>query len=180
MKKKILSVFTQIFTTALIAVLLSALFLNISTLWTVDKIQRGESVTGGYFCAIIGSGSMEPTVSVNDLLFIKGSTLYQAEEIITFVSRKGSLITHRVKEVSNGGYITQGDANNIPDNEITKQRVLGKVVFVIPGIGGIIDGIISPVGTLFLTCIFMLIFLIQRIRRPQNEDEHSFDDPYEN
>ena len=185
MKKKIFLVLSKLPLIAVITVLLSALFLNLSTLWAVDKIQRGGPITSGYFCAIIGSGSMEPTVFVNDLLLIKSEASYRSGDIITYVSPRGGLITHRVKEVSDYGYIAQGDSNNIPDEEISKQRALGKVVFVIPRAGGVIDGILSPAGIALLGCICSLLWLIQRIRRNQNEDdwdtaEDSFEDTSEN
>jgi len=170
MKKKVFFVITRLPIIALGTVLLLALFLNISTLWSFDKIQRGGLVTSGYFCAIIGSGSMEPTVSVNDLLLIKSETSYQTEDIITYVSPQGGLITHRVKEVLDYGYIAQGDANNIPDEEVSGQRVLGRMIFVIPRVGGVIDGILSPAGITLLVCICLLLKLIQRIRRDQNGD----------
>ena len=171
MKKKILVGITKLPLFALGAVLFSVLFLNLSTLWSVGKIQRGGDVTSGYFCAIIGSGSMEPTIFVNDLLLVKSEASYQIEDIITYVSPQGGLVTHRVKEVLDGGYMAQGDANNILDEEISGQRVLGKVVFILPKAGGIIDGILSPAGITLLGCICLLLWLIQRIRRDQNEEE---------
>ena len=171
MKKKTFSVFSKLPLIALSTVLLSALFFNLSTLWSVGKIQRGGFVTSGYFCAIIGSGSMEPTAFVNDFLLIKSETSYRTEDIITYVSPQGSLITHRVKEVLDHGYIAQGDANNIPDEEISRQRVLGRMIFVIPRAGGVIDSVLSPAGITLLGCICLLLKLVQRIRRDQNEDE---------
>ena len=89
---------------------------------------------------------------------------------ITYVSPQGGLITHRVKEVLDYGYIAQGDANNIPDEEVSGQRVLGRMIFVIPRVGGVIDGILSPAGITLLVCICLLLKLIQRIRRDQNGD----------
>ena len=171
MKKKILLVFAKLPLIAVCAVLLSALFLNLSTLWSVGRIQRGGLVTSGYFCAIIGSGSMEPTVFVNDMLLVKGDASYRAEDIITYVSPRGNLITHRVTEVLDYGYIAQGDANNIPDEEISGQRVLGKVVFVLPRAGAVIYGLLSPAGIILSGCVCLLLWLIQRMRRDQNEDK---------
>ena len=171
MKKKVLLVFAKLPLLTLGAALLAALFLNLSTLWSIGRINRGESVTSGYFCAIIGSGSMEPAVFVNDLLLVKSEAYYQEEDIITYVSPQGGLITHRVKDVLDYGYIAQGDANNIPDEEISGQRVLGKVVFVIPRAGGVIEGVLSPAGIGLLGCIGLLLWLIQRIRGDKNEDE---------
>jgi len=171
MEKKLISIITKILIKASTAVLLLTLFLNVSTLWSTGEINGGKAVKSGYFCAIIDSGSMMPAISVNDLLLIKGGDAYQADDIITYVSPRGALVTHRVKEVSDKGYIAQGDANNIPDEEISAQRVLGKVIFVIPGAGGIIDGIISPAGAGLSVCIVLLVWLIRRIRGDQNEDE---------
>ena len=133
--------------------------------------RSGDAVTTGYFSAIVGSGSMEPTVSVNDLLIVKGEKSYQKGDIITYVSPGGSLITHRVEEVSDGGYVAKGDANNIPDEEITEQMVLGKLIYVIPKAGRIIDAVVSPAGIAFWACIFLFVLLIQKIRRDENKDE---------
>jgi len=183
MKKKLGSVITKISTAVLVVVLLSTLLLNVLTLSLVGKIKSGASVSSGFSCAIIGSGSMEPTISVNDLLLIKGWESYQAGDIITYVSPKGALVTHRIKEVLDNGYITQGDANNIADEEVLRQRVMGRVIFVMPVAGGIIDGLLSPVGIFILVCAFLLVWLIRRIRRDQNEiedEEKSFNDIQEN
>jgi len=167
-KRKIVSTFVRLSATALTAFLLLALCLNLSTLWSVAAIRDGNSVTSGYFCAIVSSGSMEPTVSVNDLLLLQGGDFYQTEDIITYVSAQGSMVTHRIKQCSSHGYLTQGDANNIPDEKISKQRILGRVVFVLPGFGSIIDGITSSVGIALLGCISLLVWLLQRIGRNQN------------
>ena len=169
--KKLIPILKKIFITVFIAGLLSVLFFNIATLWSVDKIKHGKSVKSGYFCAIIGSGSMEPTILVNDLLFIKGSDSYKVGDIITYVSKRGTLVTHRVIEVSDDGYITQGDANNIPDEKILAQNVLGRVVSIMPGVGAVVYRILSPAGLVLLGGFVLLIRLIQGIRREQNEVE---------
>jgi len=169
MIKKITKIITRVFTSIAIITLVLILVLNISTLWSVNGIKRGEHVKSGYFSAIIGSGSMEPTISVNDLLLIKGSAAYQPDDIITYISSQGSLITHRIMEISETGYITQGDANNIPDEEIPLQRVLGKVFFILPAAGGIFYTLLSPVGILIIVCAFIIVLLVLTMRRGENE-----------
>ena len=163
MKKDTLSIISESIKLILIAVLLVTLCLNISTLWAIGSIKHGEPIQSGYYSAIIGSGSMAPAILVNDLLLLKGEPSYQTDDIITYVSQQGSLITHRVKEVLLDGYITQGDANNICDEEISSQKVLGKVIFVISGAGAIVKGILSPAGVVFSICIFTLLWLLRRI-----------------
>ena len=175
--KRIISTVIRLFSIALIVVLLFALFLNLSTMWSIERIKDGKHVTNGYYSAIIGSGSMQPTLSINDMLIVKGDTSYQAGDIITYVSAHGNLITHRVVDVSDHEYIIQGDANNIPDVEISNQRFLGKVVLVLPGVGGIIYGILSPVGIALLGSICVLLLMIQKIKEDQREDdEHDTED----
>jgi signal peptidase I, archaeal type len=147
------------------------LFVNISTIRAIDIIRRGGSVTGGYYCAIINSGSMEPSVSVSDLLLIKGGGEYEPNDIVTFMSKRGFLVTHRVTEVTDNGYITQGDSNNIPDEETESGRILGRVVFIIPGFGKMMGILLSPVTIAFLGCIWLMVWLIQKIKGDQNEDE---------
>ena len=178
--KKVISIAAKSLAAMVTAALLAVLFLNLSTMWSVREIGRGTAVNPGYSCAIIGSGSMEPALFMNDLLFIKGGGPYKAEDIITYVSPRGTLVTHRVREVSENGYITQGDANNIPDQEVGEQRVLGKVVFIMPGAGGIINGMLSPVGIILLVCVFLLIWLIRGFMEGDNHEKSSFDDIKEN
>ena len=181
MKKKFIPTLTGILAIALAAILLLVLFLNVSTLRSVGEIKRGGQVKDGYFCAIVGSGSMEPAVHVNDWLLVEGGGSYRAGDIITYVSTQGGLVTHRIREVSGNGYITQGDANNVSDGEISRQRVLGKVVFVLPGAGWLMDGLLSPVGIALLVCVCALVWLIRGIRREVNEEvQHSAEASFDN
>ena len=175
MKKKVIAIFKKIFMSALAASLFLVLFLNVSTLRSTNEIKSGKSVTRGYYCVIIGSGSMSPTVLVNDLLFIKGDGPYNAGDIITYVSSSGSLVTHRIIEVTGAGYIAQGDANNIPDEEISGQQVLGRLVTVVPGVGELIDAIISPTGIILLASVCVSLWLLRRTRGDQNEEDVNFD-----
>ena len=170
MIKKITSIIGKVLVLLLTISLVAMLFLNISTLWSVDRMKRGEHIKTGYFSVIIGSGSMEPAILVNDLLLIKGGVNYEPDDIITYLSSKGSLITHRIREITQSGYIPQGDANNIPDGEISAQQVLGKVFYVLPAAGVIIYGLLSPAGIIILICALILFLLIQSMRRDKNED----------
>ena len=165
MKRKSGSVFSNTLTALLAVILLAVLFINLATLWSVRKIKNGAFIESGYYCVIIGSGSMRPGLLVNDLLVVMPAAAYQKGDVITYVSAQGYLVTHRIIEVSGEQYIAQGDANNIPDESIHRQRVLGKVIYAIPAVGGIIAGIISPLGITLLACAVLLIWLIGRVWR---------------
>ena len=167
--KQVISIIAKVFTALLVMILALMLTLNILTLWSVNRIKNGEYIKSGYFSVIIGSGSMESTISVNDLLLIKGNAAYHTGDIITYVSSKGSLITHRIKEVSENGYVTQGDANNIPDSEISVQQVLGKVFYILPAAGAVIYSLLSPAGIFIMICAFIIFLLVESMGSEKNE-----------
>ena len=163
--KKIYSLCTGIFTLLGLVVLLTVLFFNISTRLSVKKIQRGGRVDSGYAAVIIRSGSMEPAVSVDDMLIIQGMKSYQKGDIITYLSENGTLVTHRVVAVEKDAYITQGDANNTQDETVEPQWVVGKVVHILAGAGGQIAWLLSPLSIFLSFCFFLLLWLLGRIRR---------------
>ena len=171
MKKKKNISLTKLCITALVAMLILVLSLNMFTMLSVNAIKKGKSVRFGYFTAIIGSGSMKPALSVNDFLFIKSAPAYETGDIVTYVSPRNSLVTHRITSLSEQGYVTQGDANNIPDEAVSGQRILGKVVYVLPGIGELIHGILSPISIIFYASAFLFAYLFRRIRGEQSESE---------
>ena len=172
MRKKSFSLFFRLLIITLTIFLSAALFLNISTMISMKKIQNGHFIQSGYSCAIVGSGSMRPEIFVNDLVIIQSVESYQKDEIATYVSEHGTLVTHRIKEISDSGYIMQGDANNTADGEVARQRIMGKVVFVVPGAGLVIRAFSSPV---LLICFPLfsvgIILLVRTIRKIKEEGE---------
>ena len=95
----------------------------------------------GYHPAVVGSGSMTPTICMGDIVIVKKVNPYDIHvgDIIQYRSDEGITITHRViaiKETPNGLiFVTKGDANNVADKPFKEDRVIGKVVFVIPKLG---------------------------------------------
>jgi len=107
----------------------------------------------GWSWAVVISGSMEDAISVNDLVVIHEQDHYTTGDIITFRSN-GAIITHRITAKTPDGYITKGDANNTEDLQPTlKQNVIGKVVWVIPGVGKAIEFLRTPLGMLCLVLV---------------------------
>lgn len=122
--------------------------------------------------AVVRSGSMEPTLSVNDLVFVTEEENYEEGDIIVF--RDGAhLILHRIVDINGGQIITQGDANNVADKPIDTSDILGKMVFHIPGLGMLIQMIKTPLG---ICVIFGLAILMSEasFRKKKEEDEKDF------
>lgn len=121
------------------------------------KIVLDEDIVKifGYSGLVIVSGSMEPTLDIDDLIIIKEET-YKEQDIVTFKDGK-SFVTHRIIKIEDDLVYTKGDNNNAQDRPISKSQIEGKVIYKINGFGRIISLISSPVGILI---ILMIIFLI--------------------
>jgi len=111
----------------------------------------------GFTSAVVISGSMEPEINVDDMVLIRKARSYGAGDTVTYLGNR-TPVTHRVVEVTENGYITQGDANNAADGEIPRERVVGKVFAVWPGMGKVVRLMQSPLGmlSLFGLCCIML------------------------
>lgn len=89
----------------------------------------------GYSTAVVVSGSMADVIEIDDLVVIHREEDYDIGDIITYESGK-SLVTHRIIGKTSEGFRTKGDANNMVDLDPVKEdKILGKVVTVIPGVG---------------------------------------------
>lgn len=98
------------------------------------------------------SGSMEPTYSVGDLLYVKSvdPDSVRVGEPITFVLNEDLMVaTHRVMKVDreNRQFITKGDANETEDAApVHFNNLVGVPVFAIPLLGYVSAYIQSPPG----------------------------------
>ena len=109
------------------------------------------------------SGSMEPTISVGSIVYVKGQDFYELSEgdIIAFNSG-ASVVTHRITAINSESMLitTKGDANSVEDfMPVAYTNVLGKVVAHIPVYGNIAaiatgtEGKIVAVVILFIGAI---------------------------
>ena len=79
----------------------------------------------------VQSNSMSPEFRKEDIIVIKKEKEYEVGDIITFKTKDGNLITHRIIEKNENEFITKGDNNNTKDEEkITSSCIQGKVIFV--------------------------------------------------
>ena len=101
-------------------ILLIVLLLNIFSLYGFSFF--------GFRVYKVGSGSMEPYLKINDVVIIKKSNDYKVNDIITY-KNDNDYITHRIISINNSEIITKGDANNIEDKPITKNQIVGKLVY---------------------------------------------------
>jgi len=91
---------------------------------------------------LISGVSMEPAIRVGDIAITRDISPEDVEvgDIVWYTrGDSGTSIMHRVIEVEPAGgqpvFVTQGDANNTPDQPIVADQIAGEVVFVVPKIG---------------------------------------------
>ncbi len=135
---------------------------------------------------IVSSGSMVPSLNVDDVLIVRDGGSFEnlkIGDIIVFHRPIGGdrVIVHRVADIRDVTINsqeervirTQGDANpsSIPgvDFPITEKDYIGKVAFVIPGIGLITRAISPPVNYIIIAAILATLFLSHILRKKNTE-----------
>ena len=137
----------------------------------------------GFNCYTVISGSMEPTYSVGDLLYVKkvDPADIKVGDPITFVLNEDLVVaTHRVVEVDteHNRFYTKGDANEIPDSRpVLFQNVKGVPQFAIPKMGYVSDFVQNPPG-LYISIVvggvlILLVFLPDLIAKKKKEGEET-------
>jgi signal peptidase len=128
------------------------------------------------------SGSMEPAIPVGGIVVIKpvDPETLKIGDIICFQLSESTSITHRIINITDEGFITQGDANEDPDQWIVKkENVIGKVIFTVPFIGYIGYFVRTPTGFILLILLPASVIIIMEIRnivkelRKQKEEQTS-------
>jgi signal peptidase len=133
-------------------------------------------ITGNYKIFIVQSGSMAPAIKMGSIVVVKPAENYKIGEVITFGSytKLRAPTTHRIYEIkvvnSQPLYITKGDANNAPDpREISKEEIIGKVLFSIPYLGFAVDFAKKPLGFALIIIFPAVVIIIDEIKNIYNE-----------
>ena len=111
----------------------------------------------GYGSAVVLSGSMEPELSVNDLIIVRQKDIYEIGDIVVYQNGY-DLIVHRIININDKTVITMGDANNIADEPISRKNIKGSVVISIPFVGVVVNFLKSTIGIIvMIVAAFLLI-----------------------
>ncbi len=108
----------------------------------------------GYSIFQVKTGSMSKTLEIEDIIIVKLTKDVEKNDIVTFMPEEKTIITHRIVKMEENEIITKGDANNIEDNPITTENIIGKVVFTFKNVA-----IWKQVFTTPQVCILIIVTL---------------------
>ena len=123
----------------------------------------------GIGCAVVQSGSMEPTYSVGDMLFVKQKSQYSVGDVVVYQSQ-GDLVVHRITAIQGNSVTTQGDANNMSDAPFEASNIKGVVVGCIPVVGYAVDALKTPFGILIILALAILLIELSFRRDHKNSE----------
>lgn len=140
--------------------------------WNAGRLAGNEMpMPFGFGMSVVLSGSMEPELSVNDLVIIAKSDSYETGDTVVYQSQ-GDLIIHKIIETDGTTVVTKGTANNIADDPIPAEAIKGKMIFKLPMVGLIIRAVKTPVGTvIILAAVFLLLGRSYRREKAQDDAE---------
>lgn len=155
MKKKVKAII-RITLLVIVALLIGG---NIYVLNASRLVGNTVPMPFGVGAAVVLSGSMEPELSVGDLLIISERESYEIDDVVVYQD-SGMAITHRIVFIADNEIITRGDANNTDDSPISREQIKGEVVLAIPFVGYAVNAIKTPIGTFGL--LAGSVFLLER------------------
>ncbi|MGM0214891.1 signal peptidase I [Enterococcus sp. AZ109] len=142
-----------------IVFLLLILGFNLFSLYQRRMNDARFPMAFGYGYAVVASGSMEPALSLGDLVVVHQEDTYKVGDVITFIQEEDTrTTTHRIIAMDTEQFTTQGDANNVADAPIVADQIFGRVVFSLPWIGYLIQFVTTPLGILVVILLFLLMF----------------------
>ena len=122
----------------------------------------------GIKTAVILTGSMEPTLNINDFVIMKKPNSIKVGNIVSYkVNNSDNEVLHRVIKVNNNEIITKGDANNTEDQAINKNQVTGIYICKIKFLGNVISFIKKPI--VFSSIITLLLILLLIPNKKENK-----------
>lgn len=106
---------------------------------------------GGFRIFKVKSDSMNPTLKYNDFILVKKTNEINEKDIITF-RVENNYLTHRVVAKVDDTIITKGDALDFNNDPITKNMIVGKMVYKFK--------VLTFINYFLFKPIFWLVFLL--------------------
>lgn len=168
----------------IIALLLPIMAVNLTLI--IKSYVHPEKVPTVFGVAplIVMSGSMHPTIMVDDLIFTKETdvnTLKVGDVIAFQPAGAATVVTHRITKVDiKDGWLlfnTKGDFNNTEDiDPVYAQQVVGRYTLRLPGVGKLAEFLQTTMGMITFVAIPLVLFILyDMLRRYFYNKKHKHD-----
>jgi len=115
-------------------------------------ICQTKSILGHSFAIVVGN-SMYPNLKDGDFLVVKNNQEVETGDIICFFDEENRRIVHRVINIEDNKITTKGDFNKYKDKPISKDKIIGKVVFKSALLGFVFNNL-----HIVLICLCVYVF----------------------
>ena len=126
--KKLCKVLYSIF----IALILTILLVHIVQIGILKK-NYANIFNYSIFC--IETGSMFPTINIGDEIIVNLTRNVEEGDVILYEDENKNIVCHRLVQKCGKVLTTKGDNNNVEDDPINIEQVIGKVIKKIPSLG---------------------------------------------
>lgn len=170
MQKKKNNIKRTVVRIVLFAVLGAIIGLQAYSLNAESLVGNSMPMPFGVGASVVLSGSMEPELSVDDLIIVRERDDYDIGDVVVYQSH-GELIVHRIISADEETVTTQGDANDTADEPISRSDIKGEVVYSVANVGAVIGFIKSPVVMIGLIAAAILMMEMSFRREKKRDDE---------
>ena len=124
----------------------------------------------GVKTAIVLTGSMEPTLKINDFVIVKKPKSINVNDIVTYKNEGDkNEVLHRVVRLMGDTVVTKGDANNVEDEPIKIDQITGVYVRKVRFLGKIIYYMTKPIVFSITMTLIVLLMLIPVKKENENQ-----------
>ena len=134
--------------------------------WTLGILVSGVTPL------VFTSGSMSPAIAAGDLGFARtiDASEIEVDDVVSVVNAKDVRVTHRVIDVQHEGKTAvlrlQGDANQIPDDELYTVTEAERIWFSVPKLGYVVKGASSQYGMFAGGMLVAVVLMLAMRPRP--------------
>ena len=148
---------------------LFALIIGVSVfVLTLRFLGETPSVFGYSFYYVL-TESMEPEIMAGEMILGKKTAPedLRVGDIVTYIGDTGAMkdkvITHKIIQIEDDIFTTQGVNNDLPDPSIRGSQIMSKYVATIPFAGKIFSLINSKLGFIFLIATPLAILIVNEL-----------------
>ena len=124
----------------------------------------------GVGAAVVLSGSMEPSISVDDLIVVREAEAYEVGDVVVYQTGRVPVV-HRIVAMDGETVTTRGDANNAEDAPIELSQIKGTVIAAIPYVGTAVRLLKTPAVTVLLIIAAVLTVELPYVKEKEQKQE---------